>query len=444
MSEIFDIESTFADLGLDGKLLANIESAGFKHPTHIQAQLIPVILSGRDALGQAKTGTGKTAAFGLPLIKMADKDTPCQALILAPTRELATQIYRELREWAGKGGPRIATVVGGEKYGKQIEAIEKGATIIVGTPGRVMDLHQKRKLPFDNLRWAILDEVDRMLDIGFRDDIRKILSKIKCDHQTIFVSATISGEIERLARKFMKKDVEKIVTIAEALTVSQVSQHYLPCHWKDKKRLLLHLLTHTEPALTLVFCKMKSTVRDVTRYLNDHKVEAFEIHGDLNQGKRNRIMQRLREGKLEVLVASDLAARGLDVEGITHIINFDLPEDPEIYVHRIGRTARAGRSGVAWSFVEPDEGQRLTEIEKLAGVMIDQLEYPDFEPRYKSDKGKQRTAEEESAPSKRYSQSVTTLEDPKKVDPNLFPGGIVPKGPPPKTLGSRLRTRRGR
>ena len=443
MSEVFATDTSFADLGLTGALLENIEKRGFKHPTHIQAQLLPVVLSGNDALGQAKTGTGKTAAFGLPILQQVDPTGPLQALVLAPTRELALQIVREMREWAASD-IRIACIVGGERYGKQLDALEKGAQIAVGTPGRVMDLHQKKKLPFDKLRWAVLDEVDRMLDIGFREDIRKILSKIKCDHQTVFVSATISEEIDRLARRFMKDNVQKIVTTSAALTVSQVTQHYLPIHWKDKKRLLVHLLKHEEPALTVVFCKMKSTVRDVTRFLNDKQIEAFEIHGDLPQGKRNRIMERLRSGKLEVLVASDLAARGLDVEGITHIINFDLPEDPEVYVHRIGRTARAGRSGVAWSFVEPDEGQRLTEIEKLTGVLIEKKDYDDFVPKHDPFKAKPKEDEGEIK-RERYTQTVNAgTSDGDGPDPNLFPGGVVPKGPPPKSLGSRLRSRRGK
>jgi len=444
MSDVFDTRNSFADLGLRDSVLKGLKEHGFEHPTHIQSQLIPVMMSGRDLLGQAKTGTGKTAAFALPILHAADKDTPVQALILAPTRELAAQIVSEINELSSATPIRAIGVVGGESFGKQRQGLEGGAQIVVGTPGRIMDLHGRGTLSFANLRWVVLDEVDRMLDIGFRDDIRKILSKVQTDHQTVFVSATISEEIERLGRRFMKDDAEKIVTVSQSLTVSQVTQKYCPVHRDDKKRLLLHLLAHEEPALTVVFCRMKVTVRDVTRYLNQHKIEAFEIHGDLPQGKRNRIMQRLREGNLEVLVASDLAARGLDVAGISHIINYDLPEDPEVYVHRIGRTARAGREGTAWSFVTPEEGQRLTEIEKLTSVLIEKLEYSGFEPS-KSPEPVAAPAEDED-PYKitvagRYGDEVAADEE---VDPAKFPGGVAPKGAPRRTLGSRLRSKRRR
>ncbi len=445
MQDVFDESMSFADLGLRSSLLKGLEEAGFQYPTHIQAKLIQPMLADKDLLGQAKTGTGKTAAFALPILNNADKDTGAQALVLAPTRELAIQIVHEINE-LGKHTPIKATpVTGGASAHKQRNALQAGAQIVVGTPGRVMDMHQRKALPFDKLRWVVLDEVDRMLDIGFREDIRKILSKIKQPHQTVFVSATISDEIEKLARRFMHDDAEKIVTVAKSLTVSQVDQKYVPVVKRDKKRMLMHLLTHEDPALTVVFCRMKVTVREVTRYLTDHGIEAFEIHADLNQGKRNRIMKRLRDGNLEVLVASDLAARGLDVQGITHIINFDLPEDPEIYVHRIGRTARAGRSGVAWAFVEPEQGQLLTEVEKLTGVLLERLEYPDFEES-KPPEGK---SEAHGDPTRATDPGMTTAskyaaKPAPEPDPDKFPGGVVPQGPPPRRLGSRLRTRRNR
>jgi len=317
----------------------------------------------------------------------------------------------------------------------------------------VMDMNHRGRLPFSHIRHVVLDEVDRMLDIGFRDDIRKILGRITCDHQTVFVSATISDEIEQLARRFMKEDVEKIVTIASALTVSQVDQKHIPVQPWDKKRLLRHLLQNEEPALTVVFCRTKRSVGSVTRYLKDHGIDAYEIHGDLPQSKRNRIMNRLRSGKLEVLIASDLASRGLDVQGITHIINYDLPEDIENYVHRIGRTARAGREGVAWSFVTPDQGQLLTEIEKLTGVEIVKLEYSDFKPRERPADWKDETpynrptsSLEAPVPKSRF-DPVFSEDSPSAdaaVDPSKFPGGVVPKGLPRKTLGSPVRTTRGK
>jgi len=449
MGDIFNEEITFADLGLRDSVMQGVNACGFVHPTHIQATLIPHILGGKDVLGQAKTGSGKTATFGLPLLHLAEKDTAVQALVLAPTRELAVQISGEL-DRLGKHTPiRSTPIVGGEAYGKQIKAIQRGTQIIVGTPGRIMDLHSKGQLSFDNIKWVVLDEIDRMLDIGFRDDIRRLLSKITTDHQTVFVSATISEEIERLGRKYMKEDAEKISTVADSLTVNMVEQHYVPVRPWDKQRMLVHLLTHEDPALTLIFCRTKKTVSRVTKALIKKDIEAFEIHGDLPQNKRRRIIERLRSGKLEVLVASDLASRGLDVQGITHVVNYDLPDDPEAYVHRIGRTARAGRKGHAWAFVTPEQGQLLSDIEKLTNVHIQKLEYPDFEPterpeNWKDEKrggwGGPEPPTQKEPPKSRFQ---ATEDEHDKADPNKFPGGIVPKGKPKRTLGSRFKTRRG-
>jgi ATP-dependent RNA helicase DeaD len=454
MNEIFNLDVTFAQLNLSPEVVQGTDANGFKHPTAIQAALIPPVLAGKDVLGQAKTGTGKTAAFGLPILTQATPDGGTQALILAPTRELASQIVHEINDLGQFTQIKAVAVVGGESFRNQIGAIRGGAAIIVGTPGRVMDLKSRGELSFDNIRWAVLDEVDRMLDIGFRDDIRKILSQIKNPHQTIFVSATISPDIEKLARQFMKADVEKISTISKSLTVSLVDQKYVPVKPWDKERLLLHLLKHEEAALTVVFCKTKRKVTKLTKMLQHNGIDAFEIHGDLPQSKRNRIMERLRTGKLEVLVASDLASRGLDVEGITHVINYDLPEDPEVYVHRIGRTARAGRQGVAWSLVTPDQGQMLTNIEILTSVHIQPLEYGDFEHRpqpadwYNERPGDAPIRPAEGPPRNRYAEPVSMpVPEPgeaAQIDPKLFPGGVVPKGPPPKNLGSRFRSTRRR
>ncbi|MEO0476687.1 MAG: DEAD/DEAH box helicase, partial [Planctomycetota bacterium] len=380
MSDTLRTDITFDDLGLRDDVLAGIKSYGFKHPTDIQAELIPVALEGTDVIGQAKTGTGKTAAFTLPILHNADPEIKGQALILAPTRELANQIAKEIQDLAQGTDIGVTSIIGGESMRDQTDSMDKGGHIMVGTPGRVMDLHGRGMINFANIRYVVLDEVDRMLDIGFRDDIKKILSKMRGSHQTIFVSATMDKEIESLARAFMHEDAEKITTVGAALTVSMVDQLHLPVERWDKKQLLLHLLTHEEPATTVVFCRTKMTVKKVTQYLKQKGLNAREIHGDLHQSKRNRVMQQMRDNKLDILIASDLAARGLDVEHITHVINYDLPEDPEVYVHRIGRTARAGRRGVAWSFVSPDQGQMLSDIEKLVGVLIEQKHYPDFKP----------------------------------------------------------------
>jgi ATP-dependent RNA helicase DeaD len=474
VGDVFSQNTTFADLGLRSSVMKGVDEAGFKYPTAIQAALIPVALKGKDILGQAKTGTGKTAAFGLPLLHMCSRDVPFQAIILAPTRELAIQITEEI-EQLGKHTPiRAMTVYGGQAIHTQAKKLEKGAPIIVGTPGRVMDMVQRGHLHFKNIRFAILDEVDRMLDIGFREDIRKILDMCPppgppvlpnadgtaTSRQTIFVSATLSPEIERLARKYMH-DPEKIVTSSGSLTVSLVKQYHLTVQQWDKRRLLAHLLTHEEPDLTLVFCRLKKTVDDLCRYLDEKGIEAHAMHGDMSQGKRNQTMTALKGGHLAVLIASDLASRGIDVEGISHVINYDLPDDPDLYVHRIGRTARAGRGGIAWSLVTPDQGELLTKIEILINAEVPKLEYPDFKPSdrpahwrdqgarpegglRREDAGGQVAPPppQEAKMNRVEASSKLALPSQTQVDTNKFPGGIVPTKLPPKRMFGRMKSSR--
>ncbi len=449
MTEIFAQDQRFQDLGLGEPLLRSLKQMGFESPTVIQADLIPLALQGRDVLGQARTGTGKTAAFGLPLLQRADVDLKApQALILVPTRELAIQVANEISELGRFTGVLTVPIYGGGSMRSQAEKLEKGRHLVVGTPGRIMDMHQRGLLKYDKMRCAVLDEVDRMLDIGFRDDIRKILGKMPDGIQTIFVSATISGEIETLARQYMK-DPHKIIATGGSLTVEQVDQHYLPVQPWDKRKLLHHLLTHEEPAMTLVFCRTKRMVDDLAKFLSRKKIEVQAIHGDMYQGKRNRTIQQLRDGSLKVLIASDVAARGLDVSGISHVINYDLPEDPEVYVHRIGRTARTGRKGVAWAFVTPEQGALLTAIEKLINTEVPLLEYPDFEPGpVPSDIRAQEERKEEQAArhrdeSNRFQTKLPAAES-KDVDPSRFPGGLMPTSLPKRKLGGRARSRRGR
>lgn len=440
---IFDTSLTFDDFDLVEDVLEGIDDEGFVHPTVIQAMLIPVALTGKDVLGQAKTGTGKTAAFGLPLLSLIDPGDAFAGLVLAPTRELALQITSELQTLGKHTDLRVVAVYGGDPIEKQAKRLAQKPEIIVGTPGRVMDMERRGYLRFDKVRVAILDEVDRMLDIGFREDIRRILSVCPADRQTIFVSATLTEEIEKLARKYTR-DPEKIVATAGSLTVSVVQQHYLTVQPWDKKRLLVHLLTHEEPALTVVFCRLKRVVDELEKHLQTKGIDAVAIHGDMRQSRRNTVMGRLRTGKLGVLIASDLASRGIDVEGISHVINYDLPEDPDLYIHRIGRTARAGRGGVAWSLVTPEQGKLLTEIETRINTHIPHLEYPDFKPGPEPESVRQRR-EQEAAREERSKQR--TLERmgktlPKEADEAKFPGGIVPTKLPPKRLGGRISGRR--
>lgn len=441
---------TFDDLGLREDVLAGIKSYGFVHPTDIQAEMIPVALQGKDIIGQAKTGTGKTAAFTLPILHLADPDVRMQALILAPTRELANQITKEMQDLAQGTTLKVSSIIGGESMRDQQDSLRKGGHLIVGTPGRVMDLWSRRELDFTDIRFAVLDEVDRMLDIGFRDDIKKILSKIKGDHQTIFVSATMDKDIEMLARQFMKEDAEKITTVSGSLTVSMVDQQYLPAEPWDKKQLLLHLLLNEKPETTVVFCRTKNTVRKLAAYLKEKGLTAREIHGDLHQTKRNKVMQQMRDNKVDILIASDLAARGLDVEHITHVINYDLPDDPEVYVHRIGRTARAGRRGTAWSFVASDQGQMLSDIEKLVGVLIEQKHYPAFKPG-PPPRDIQERRERDAANMGKKTTVADRVVKPEHNDLGLseeelkamFPDGKIPKTMPKRGIGAKFK-RRGR
>ncbi len=471
LSDIFDQVATFESLGLRNSVQKGVDAAGYKYPTLVQAKLIPAILAGKDVMGQAKTGSGKTAAFALPLLHLCEKELAGQALILCPTRELAIQITAEI-DALGQFTPiKAAAIYGGDNMREQMDELARGPQILVGTPGRVMDFAERGNIHFKNVKFVVLDEVDRMLDIGFREDIRTILEKCKppTERQTIMVSATISDEIDRLARKQMNNP-EKIEVIGKSLVVSQVKQYHLPVDAWDKKKLLLHVLRHEEPALTLIFCNLKRTVDEISEGLSKRGIEAHAIHGDHPQRKRNKTMQRLREGELSVLVCSDLASRGIDVEGISHVINFDLPLDPEVYVHRIGRTARAGRAGVAWSLISPAEGDLLTAIEMLTNTEIPKLHYPDFTPSprpdgWRGDDGPRNRAQTEAAPppeeprtsfarpqgdgtsavatpgaapAPQVVASASALPLPAKIDATKFPGGIVPTKLPPKRMMGKV------
>jgi ATP-dependent RNA helicase DeaD len=440
-----DQSVTFAELGLSEPLLRGIDQLGWTTPTQIQREMIPPALEGKDILAQSQTGTGKTGAFGLPLLQRIEPDQPFRVLILAPTRELAVQVTEDLRKQARFTPVKVITVYGGQRIRIQADRLKRNPAMVVGTPGRVMDMHGRGLLPYDNVRFAILDEVDRMLDIGFRDDIRRILGAITRDRQTIFVSATISQEIERLARQYMR-DPKKIVATTSTLTVAEVKQRYFTVEPWDKKRLLVHLLTHEEPDVTLVFCRTKQTVDALSDYLKRKGIDAHAIHGDMYQSKRNRVMTKFRRGELSVLVASDLAARGLDVTDISHVINFDLPEDPEDYVHRIGRTARAGREGVAWSFTTTEQGHLLTAIERLTNVQIPHQKYEDFEPGpVPPDIIARREQAAQRQEDLRVEHSRTPQAPPQAeeaADQSKYPDGLVPTALPARRLGGRLRTRR--
>ncbi len=379
MHKHHELPPAFSELGIDTRLLLALEKMGFKEPTDIQRQLIPLALSGRDLLGQARTGTGKTAAFGVPLLQMAHVDQGLQGLILVPTRELAVQVAAEMRRMAETSELHIVPVYGGQKIRHQVHLLGRKPHFVVGTPGRVMDLLDRRILSLAGIRFVVLDEVDRMLDIGFRDDIKKILSQVKTAHQTILVSATMTDDIKRLAEQYMTDPLEVNVS-QDKLTVDEVKQTFYTVDRWDKYRLFKTVLETRKPKLVIVFCNTKHAVRRLAKRLNGDGINAREIHGDLVQEKRERVMARFRKHAIHVLVATDLAARGIDVQGITHIINYDIPEDPHLYVHRIGRTARMGNFGEAMTFVTREEGKQLTEIEKLINRQIPSEQMEGFVP----------------------------------------------------------------
>jgi ATP-dependent RNA helicase DeaD len=452
--DVFDKTARFADLGLSDAVMRGVTDAGFEFPTSIQAQIIPLLLTGRDMLGQAKTGTGKTAAFGLPMLSRLSPGDSMAGIVLVPTRELAIQVATDLNELGRHTGMTALPVYGGQNISTQAQRLARGPEIIVATPGRLMDMRERGYLNYDNVKIAVLDEVDRMLDIGFRDDIKRILGSCPKDRQTVFVSATLPKEVETLARTFAR-DAEKIVATSGSLTATMVKQYHLPVEPWDKKQLLLHLLTHESPALTLVFCRTKKTVDNLAEYLNRKGIDAHAMHGDMQQSKRNKALAELKSGNLSVLIASDLASRGLDVEGITHVINYDLPEDPDLYVHRIGRTARAGRDGVAWALVTPEQGPLLTDIEMLINAEIPKLDYPDFKPGPVPDDVRvdRQAAERRASGVKTFNrfasgpisappQAIGAAPAPIAVDPSKFPGGIVPSKLPERRLGGKVRTAR--
>ncbi|MBN2562561.1 MAG: DEAD/DEAH box helicase [Phycisphaerae bacterium] len=379
MHRHLDLPQAFADLGIEAPILRSLAALGYREPTPIQRELIPLVLAGKDVLGQARTGTGKTAAFGMPSLQMLDPQGHLQVLVLTPTRELAAQVIGELRRLAQFMEIRCVPVYGGTRIKEQLHLLGRRPHVVVGTPGRVQDMMRRGALRLDSVRFAILDEVDRMLDIGFRDDIRRILGAVTHRHQTIFVSATIDDEINRLGRRHMHDPVEVDVSRDE-LTVREVSQHYCTVDPWDKFRLLKLLIKQEAPSLAIVFCNTKHVTRKLAKRLHAAGINARDIHGDLIQQKRESIMERFRKHKIPVLVATDLAARGIDVHDITHIVNYDSPQDIEVYVHRIGRTARMGASGKAITFIGPDQGGELFEIEKLINKEIQQLHVDGFQP----------------------------------------------------------------
>ena len=355
----------FNEFNLSAELLAEIEKAGFVEASPIQEQTIPLALEGKDVIGQAQTGTGKTAAFGLPTLeKIRTEEATIQALVIAPTRELAVQSQEELFRFGRSKGVKVRSVYGGSSIEKQIKALKSGAHIVVGTPGRLLDLIKRKALKLQDIETLILDEADEMLNMGFLEDIEAIISRVPANRQTLLFSATMPDAIKRIGVQFMK-DPEHVKIAAKELTTELVDQYYIRVKEQEKFDTMTRLMDVEQPELAIVFGRTKRRVDELTRGLKIRGFRAEGIHGDLDQNKRLRVLRDFKNGNLDVLVATDVAARGLDISGVTHVYNYDIPQDPESYVHRIGRTGRAGKSGQSITFVSPNEMGYLQIIENL-------------------------------------------------------------------------------
>ena len=361
----------FEDLNLDAKILRAVTDMGFEEASPIQSQSIPLEIQGVDIIGQAQTGTGKTAAFGIPLLQKVDpKNKKLQAIILCPTRELAIQVSDEVRR-LGKymHGVKVLPIYGGQEIGRQIRSLKDGVQVIIGTPGRVMDHMRRKTLKLDHVHTVVLDEADEMLNMGFLEDMETILSELPEERQTVMFSATMPPAIAEIAKKF-QKDPQIVRVVKKELTVPKVTQYYYEVKPKNKIEVMCRLLDMYDPKLSIVFCNTKRQVDELVQELQNRGYFAEGLHGDLKQMQRDRVMNSFRNGRTDILIATDVAARGIDVDDVEAVFNYDIPQDDEYYVHRIGRTGRAGREGKALSLVVGKEVYKLREIQRYCKTKI--------------------------------------------------------------------------
>lgn len=369
----------FGNLELSKKVFSAVSDMGFEEPSPIQVVAIPELMEGNDVVAQAQTGTGKTAAFGIPIVeKVNTKYRGVQALVLTPTRELAIQVAEEITKIGKYREVRTLAIYGGQSIDRQILALKRGVQVVVGTPGRILDHIGRGTLILKSVRFMVLDEADEMLDMGFIEDIEKILDETPETKQTLLFSATMPAEIQRLSRKYLKNP-EFLSVSRDELTVPQIEQVFYEVKEHNKFDGLCRVLDTSDIKLAIIFCRTKRGVDELVAGLEARGYEAGGLHGDLTQAQRNKIMRKFRDGNVEILVATDVAARGLDIENVSHVINYDIPQDPESYVHRIGRTGRAGKSGMAMSFVVPQEYRLLRMIEKMINTRIKRCKLPSFE-----------------------------------------------------------------
>ncbi|WP_423819486.1 DEAD/DEAH box helicase [Salinimicrobium sp. TIG7-5_MAKvit] len=368
---------SFKKLNLDEALLKALETQGYDTPTPIQKQAIPVVLSGKDLLGVAQTGTGKTAAFGLPILQLLNEKRfsgkGVRSLILTPTRELAIQIDESLAAYGKHTRLKHSVIFGGVSQHSQVEKLKRGVDILVATPGRLLDLMNQGFISLKTLEIFVLDEADRMLDMGFIHDVKKVIKSLPEKRQTLFFSATMPDEIQNLAKMMLKNPVKVEVTPPSS-TVDKIDQRVYFTNKPDKRKLLLHLLESNGIESALVFTRTKHGADKVAKFLDKAKINSAAIHGNKSQNARQNALKNFKSGKLNVLVATDIAARGIDIDELGHVFNFDLPNVPETYVHRIGRTGRAGNEGIAISFCAADERKELKDIETLAAIKIPVVE----------------------------------------------------------------------
>lgn len=370
------MSTEFSQLGLHPNLVQTVTTLGYNTPTPIQSALIPVMLEGRDVIGQAQTGTGKTAAFALPIIeKLTPKSRHIQTLVLAPTRELAMQVARAMKEYGKDAGARVLAIYGGQPYGIQIGAIKRGVDVVVGTPGRMLDLIKQRHLDLSNVSTVVMDEADEMLSMGFIEDIESILSAVPNERQTALFSATMPPEIRRLADKYMVNP-ELIAIKNKEMTVAAIDQRYILVNERDKLAALTRMFEMEEIGSALIFARTRASTGKLANELATRGYPAEVLNGDLSQEAREAVLRRFTQNKLKVLVATDIAARGLDIDHISHVFNFDLPDYPETYVHRVGRTARAGKEGTAISLITPKEMWKLRRVEGYTKHKITQSNLP--------------------------------------------------------------------
>lgn len=368
--------STFFDFGLHHSIVRALSNMGFEEATAIQDQTVPVALQGRDLIGQAQTGTGKTAAFGIPLVERLDEENGnIQGVVLTPTRELAVQVAEEINKIAQFKKITALPIYGGQDITRQIKALKKRPQIIVATPGRFMDHMRRRTIRLDAIEIVVLDEADEMLNMGFIDDIKEILKEVPENRQTLLFSATMPRAIQEIAQQFMT-DPTLISVKPKEVTVPNIEQQYMEVAEKQKFDVLCRLLDIHSPELAIIFGRTKRRVDELSEALTKRGYGAEGIHGDLNQAKRDSVLRKFKEGTIEVLVATGVAARGLDISGVTHVFNFDIPQDSESYVHRIGRTGRAGKTGLAITFVSPREIDHLRLIERATNRRMERRSVP--------------------------------------------------------------------